>query len=156
MLQGGAVDYIVKPYRFERFAEALRRFRAYRDQINRATQAEQGEVEQHEVDQLLQQRHIPPIRKTAATPALPKGIDELTLRHIRQAIKAQDAPLTAEAFGELCGLSRTTVRRYLEYLAERGDVRVEPQYGGVGRPERLYTWIGSASVGAEDGAVVDR
>lgn len=155
VLQGGAFDYIVKPYRFERFAEALRRFRAYRDQMNKAAQAMRGEVDQAEVDRLLHQRHIPRVRKTSKTPALPKGIDELTLAHVRQAVTRHAAPLTAEACGALCRLSRTTARRYLEYMVVGGEVRVEPQYGGVGRPERLYTWIEAASSSGEDDAVVD-
>lgn len=154
VLRGGAVDYVLKPYRFERFAAALRRYREYRNQIVKIARTELGEVEQGGIDHLLKQRLMPP-QETPAAPLLPKGIDELTLRHIRKAIKDHGAPLTAETCGELCGLSRTTARRYLEYLAERGDVRVEPQYGGVGRPERVYTWVGSPSVDGENSAVID-
>jgi len=36
------------------------------------------------------------------------------------------------------GLARVTARRYLEHLDEIGKVRVELQYGSVGRPLKKY------------------
>ncbi|MED5402650.1 MAG: two-component system response regulator, partial [SAR324 cluster bacterium] len=34
--------------------------------------------------------------------------------------------------------SRTTVRRYLEFLVSQTFLDVDVNYGGVGRPERRY------------------
>jgi two-component system, CitB family, response regulator len=127
-LRGGAIDYILKPYRFERFAETLRRYREYRSQVTAAR-----EVEQAQLDRMLWQRGA-----VVATAELPKGIDALTLRRVSEALAAAEEPLAAEAFGTRTGLSRTTARRYLEYLVETGRARVEHIYGDVGRPERLY------------------
>jgi two-component system CitB family response regulator len=45
---------------------------------------------------------------------------------------------TSEEMAERVGASRTTARRYLEYLVSRGSVEVDVSYGGVGRPERIY------------------
>jgi response regulator of citrate/malate metabolism len=36
------------------------------------------------------------------------------------------------------GTSRTTARRYLEYLTVDGQLTAELMYGEVGRPERRY------------------
>lgn len=127
-LRAGAVDYIMKPYRFERFAEALRRYRGYRGQIAVAEQ-----VEQDQVDRMLARRPPP-----AAADEVPKGIDPLTLERILQVLQEAAEPLAAEDLGARAGLSRTTARRYLEYLAETGWARVQASYGHVGRPERLY------------------
>ena len=44
----------------------------------------------------------------------------------------------SEEMAERVGASRTTARRYLEYLVSRGSVEVDVSYGGVGRPERIY------------------
>lgn len=128
-LRGGAFDYILKPYRKERFVEALRRYRQYRSQMPGAT-----EVEQEQVDRLLARRPVP----ATAQCVPPKGIDPLTLERVAQALTAAEAPMTAEEYGAHTGLSRTTARRYLEYLVETGQARVQPAYGHVGRPERLY------------------
>lgn len=130
-LRSGAVDYILKPYRFERFAEALRQYKEYRRQIITAR-----EVEQEQLDRLLVRRRPPAVTPDAG--GAPKGIDQLTLQRVLQAFKDADGPRTAEEFGAVIGLSRTTARRYLEYLVAIGRARVEPAYGHVGRPERLY------------------
>ena len=36
------------------------------------------------------------------------------------------------------GASRTTARRYVEYLVTTGECRAELAYGIIGRPERKY------------------
>ncbi|MDS8902257.1 HTH domain-containing protein, partial [Streptococcus pneumoniae] len=46
--------------------------------------------------------------------------------------------VTAEKMGEEMGASRTTARRYLEYLVSTDDCYAELGYGIVGRPERKY------------------
>lgn len=125
------VDNILKPYRFERFEEALRRYRHYRLRLHSS-----GQVRQEQVDQLLAHRPTP----FGAHPAspMPKGIDELTLRLMEEALHASTDWLTAEEFGLRTGLSRTTARRYLEYLVDTGQAAVRAAYGSIGRPERRY------------------
>ncbi|MCP3689586.1 MAG: two-component system response regulator, partial [Gammaproteobacteria bacterium] len=46
--------------------------------------------------------------------------------------------LGAEQVGQSIGASRTTARRYLEYLVSNSELKVDVSYGGVGRPERHY------------------
>jgi response regulator of citrate/malate metabolism len=40
------------------------------------------------------------------------------------------------------GVSRGTARRYLEYLEQRGQARLDLRYGSTGRPEHLYELVG--------------
>lgn len=128
-LRAGAVDYILKPYRFERFAEALTRYREKHKELAAAT-----ELEQANVDRLLG-------RSTVGS-ELPKGIDSITLERVVAGLEASDEGRTAEEFGQAIGLSRTTARRYLEYLVSVGKATVQAVYGDVGRPERLYLRTG--------------
>jgi hypothetical protein len=44
----------------------------------------------------------------------------------------------------LAGLSRVSTRRYLEYFVAAGKAAVRLRYGGTGRPERRYQWLGAA------------
>lgn len=127
-LRAGAVDYILKPYRFERFAEALTRYREKRQELAAATELE---LEQANVDRLLG-------RTTIVTTELPKGIDPITLERVVTGLEGSTQAQTAEEFGASIGLSRTTARRYLEYLVGIGRASVQAVYGDVGRPERLY------------------
>jgi len=63
----------------------------------------------------------------------------LTLKKIQDAFD-QPHPdgLNAEEVGDKVGTSRTTARRYLEYLTAGGQLTAELVYGAVGRPERRY------------------
>lgn len=129
-MRGGIFDYIIKPVMFARFEEALERFRRHRLQFSQS-----APLDQQEVDRLL---HPYPQQKPGE-PATPKGIDPLTLKKIEQIFSGCDAEgLSAEEVGEKTGVSRTTARRYLEYMTTTGRLSAELIYGAVGRPERRY------------------
>ncbi len=130
-LRGGVYDYIVKPLVFERFRERLE---SYREHVMRTSEA--GTVDQEEIDRLMSRRLHPGKMKENV---MPKGIDGLTLEKVMHVItQAATTGLSAEEVGKIVGTSRTTARRYLEYLVAEGKVRADLVYGTVGRPERKY------------------
>lgn len=133
-LRGGVFDYIVKPLVFERFRERLE---SYREHLYRT--AEAGEVDQDVIDRMLT-RNL-----SGGKPrehAMPKGIDLLTLEKVIDAIKRTcEKGVSAEEIGKEIGTSRTTARRYLEYLVAQRKARAELIYGTVGRPERKYRYL---------------
>jgi len=130
-IRGGAFDYIIKPTIFARFQETLQRFRQARQKL-----AATRTLEQSDVDQLLGTR---PETTTART-QLPKGIDAITLDKVRRVFGAEAAgELSAEEVGSQVGLSRSSARRYLEYLVEIDWLTADLLYGTVGRPERRYS-----------------
>lgn len=63
----------------------------------------------------------------------------MTLQKIREVFdaKPQDK-LTAQMVGEKLGVSRSTARRYLEFLLECNELAADQSYGSIGRPERCY------------------
>ena len=72
-------------------------------------------------------------------PISDQGIDGLTLDKVQQVlISRQDSSLTSEEVASFIGASRTTVRRYLEFLVSQTILDVDVNYGGAGRPERRY------------------
>lgn len=127
-LRAGAVDYLVKPFRVERLTESLQDYRQYRDELGGA-----GDLAQEEIDRLLGR----PARPGPAA-AGAKGIDPATLGRVLGALKGAGRALTGDEVAALSGVSRTTAHRYLRHLAAGGQVRAEPVYGSVGRPELLY------------------
>jgi two-component system, CitB family, response regulator len=130
-LRGGVYDYIVKPLVFERFRERLE---SYREHFWRTREA--GEVDQEEIDRMLT-RQLATAKPRDSL--IPKGIDTLTLDKVISAIKRADGTgISAEEVGREIGTSRTTARRYLEYLVAEGKARADLVYGTVGRPERKY------------------
>ena len=62
----------------------------------------------------------------------------MTLDKILDEMKKESGKFTSEEMSERVGVSRTTARRYLEYLVSLGSLEVDVSYGGVGRPERIY------------------
>ena len=129
-MRGGVFDYILKPVMFPRFREALERFREHRNSM-----AATSPLDQRRIDRLLH----PYKDEAAGEPEHPKGIDPLTLKKIHELFSSgQSAGLNAEEVARRIGASRTTARRYLEYLTARGHLQTELIYGAVGRPERRY------------------
>ena len=62
----------------------------------------------------------------------------MTLDKILDEMNRKGGVFTSEEMAERVGASRTTARRYLEYLVSQGSLEVDVSYGGVGRPERNY------------------
>lgn len=132
-LRGGVFDYIIKPVITERFNDCLTKFREYRMRLSNSET-----IEQRDVDSILRPATAP--AGNAVQDDLPKGIDSLTLRKVRRLF--EDLPrttgLSAEDAAERMGASRSTARRYLEYLVSVNFVYADVVYGSVGRPERKY------------------
>lgn len=130
LLNQGVTDYIIKPVKKERFIEAVARFKMKTKRIGDA-----GDFDQALLDRLL---GVPAEAVRTSQAQTPKGIDPLTLDKVRNTLKPLEAGITAEEMGEQIGASRTTARRYLEYLISENEVIADLEYGAVGRPERKY------------------
>ena len=129
-VRGGAFDYIIKPVYFPRFREALENYQAFH-----LRSQDGGRLEQQEVDRLLHAQRLP----EAETERMPKGIDALTLTKVRNVFSAERrGDMNAEEVGREVGISRSTARRYLEFLVSEGFLKADLIYGVVGRPERRY------------------
>jgi CitB family two-component system response regulator CitT len=129
-LRAGVFDFLIKPVQADRLRNMLDRF------VNRRRlSSEQRELNQEQLDQALGNLSSPPGFQKRM---LPKGVDALSLQTMLEALHKAQAPLTASEFALQTGTSRSTARRYLEYLVGTGDAQVEQVYGEVGRPQRLY------------------
>lgn len=69
---------------------------------------------------------------------LPKGLNLLTLKQILAYMCETKEPVSAETVAEGVNLTRVTVRRYLEFLEQRGALTTDLKYGTVGRPVKLF------------------
>lgn len=129
MLQNGALDYIIKPFKFERIQYALERFKDYLAHLN-----PKGGVSQKELDILFSGKQMRQNNQNS----IPKGLNELTLKQIATFLQEQTESKSAEEVAEGVGMARVTARRYLEYLEKIGKIKLDMQYGGVGRPVNRY------------------
>lgn len=128
-LKFGVHDYIIKPISIERFNETIQDYKQKR-QIMTSSQI----FDQAMVDQLV--RRDQPSHSIMNN--VPKGIDPITLDKVKNILGDTKQGITAEQVSEIMGSSKTTARRYLEYLISIKDGKAEMRYGKVGRPERKY------------------
>lgn len=128
--RSGVADYILKPLTFEKFKESLLSYKTKRDILTG-----NGEVQENLIDSLWNKSAV---HTSNLGDHPPKGIDPITKEKIVNYIKKINGGITAEALGLEVGVSRSTARRYLEYLASEKLVFAELIYGTVGRPERRY------------------
>ena len=134
-MRGGVFDYILKPLVFNRFKNTLDDFKKHRSKLDTI-----NTISQADIDTLLHQSG----KKNDLEADMPKGIDPITLKKITKILIADRIEgLSAESAGELIGVSRTTSRRYLEFLVSQGTATADLSYGTQGRPERVYKFIDS-------------
>lgn len=125
----GVVDYLIKPFNFERFREALIQFKSRYDNFKK-----NDEIEQKELDRLISNFNPAPLEEDFA-----KGFNKYTYKTIWDEIeKSNFTEFTADMFSEQLGIARVTVRRYLEYMEKEHKVKKVVEYGKVGRPQYKY------------------
>jgi two-component system CitB family response regulator len=128
----GVVDYLIKPFNFERFKESLVQFknRYYKFKKN-------DEIEQKDLDKLIGSSNASQVEDEFA-----KGLNKYTYRAIWDEVERSNyEDVTAEELAEKLGIARVTVRRYLEYMEKEGKVEKLIEYGKVGRPQYKYRKI---------------
>ncbi|MGI6449841.1 MAG: response regulator [Desulfitobacteriia bacterium] len=129
-LRYGAVDYLIKPFSFERLQQALLNYLNLRQMIN-----ENADVSQEELDQYNFAVDISGLNTLSS---LPKGVHFFTLNQLLKFLDSQDNSLSCQQIADALSLSKITAWRYLEYLVEKGKVEVTQEYGSIGRPTKQY------------------
>ncbi len=129
-LKYGAVDYIVKPYDFNRFKKTME---SYKDRFN--TLNRKNSIEQSDIDRIT---NIESTNNT--TSELPKGIHSSTLKKVLKTFDDSDPDmeLTIEYFSSILKMSVVSLRHYMDYLCSEGIIEYDTKYGTVGRPKYLY------------------
>jgi len=125
-LDGGAADYLIKPFEFDQFRAKLEAF-ATRDDALRSASC---------VDQSLIDSLFGGTMPTRVGDSLPKGLGAETGELVLDAVRSAGEVSAAEC-AELVGISRVSARRYLEHYLGTGALQLRLQYG-AGRPERRY------------------
>lgn len=132
-LRYGSVDYLVKPFTFERFREALCQYLKRKADFD-ACQL----LDQKMIDEVIRIKSESKKPKSIQTEKLEKGLNEQTYKQILHAVKQTDQWFTAEEMAEKLGMARVTVRRYLEFLYGEEKLERLQEYGKIGRPQHKY------------------
>ena len=124
----GIVDYLVKPFTFDRFQVALEKFIAQNHALK-----DLATLNQKNIDFIIEHS------RKKSEEVHPKGIQEKTLLLIMEHLRENRSLwLAGDEIAQKTGLTGVTVRRYMHYLMESGKVVGEMNYETGGRPCMLY------------------
>ena len=131
-LRYGAVDYLIKPFEFERFKTALNKYKQHYDLLQGQQSISQTSLDR----QLLSQTQTP----DNAQANLPKRLKKKTLQAIINKVNdSGERAFSTDEIAEMANISRVSVRKYLKFLADI-EVLEESMTYGIGRPVYLYTF----------------
>ncbi len=134
-IQYGAFDYIIKPFSFDRFKQSMLKYKQQARILK-----EENELNQNELDRLLAER-----RHLAAEAELPKGLTKYTLKEIWKYVEGKEgAEFTTDELVEETGISRISVRKYLQFLEKASVLTSHCSYGNIGRPLTVYQCMDDA------------
>ncbi|OIU71859.1 response regulator [Rossellomorea aquimaris] len=128
-LRLGVVDYLIKPFEFERFKNALTSYRHTKQSLQ-----QQETIGQDELDLLLNKK----MHQANEGESLPKGLTSSTLSAIYEEIRGfAEESFSTDDLAENMSISRVSIRKYLKFLTDIGVVDESLIYG-IGRPVYQY------------------
>lgn len=125
----GVLDYLIKPFAFERFQVALEKFSA-----KISTLKQSSTISQDLIDSLISTN--PDTTSLAAK--TPKGIQPKTMNLILDYFEQNPGWHSGDQLAQNLGLSTVTIRHYLNYLAQQHIIIQDINYSTGGRPSMLY------------------
>ncbi|MCH4172159.1 MAG: response regulator [Lactobacillus sp.] len=127
----GALDYLIKPFTFERFAKSIQLF------IDKCQSLKNETIDQQAIDHLTATHPAAPIQNKDDA-ILEKGLSPETLALITTTIHQLDQPFSVQTLATKTQLSHVSVRKYLAYLETNHQLQAETIYTKVGRPYKVY------------------
>jgi two-component system, CitB family, response regulator MalR len=129
-LRFGAVDYLIKPFEFDRFQSALITYQREQKVMN-----DQNQLNQDDLDHLLLHKE----QTASEAHELPKGLTKDTLCKVwKQVIKMGRNSFSTEELACKTGISRVSMRKYVMFLADIHVLETEIEYGTMGRPVYMH------------------
>lgn len=129
----GVIDYLVKPFEFERFNEAIKKYLS-RDILL----SESNKLKQDDIDIMNN------MDKDEGA-IIPKGLNLKTLDKIISFLeKNHKKTWTVRELASEINISNVTIKKYMNYLEEINRIKATPIYGNIGRPEYNYVYIKGA------------
>lgn len=124
----GMVDYIVKPFKFERLESSINHYINKKKLLLKHSEGNQEVIDDYvgihnEEDNGLWKNQ--------------------TYQNIIEFLKSHsDESYTSSQIAGILGISRITARRYLENMENSGAVTMTLSYGKIGRPQNTYSFGG--------------
>ena len=125
-LSNGVVDYLVKPFTYERFSQAIDKVQDYVNLLSKE------KINQDLIDDYLNSGRV-------EEDSLPKGLSRITLKKVIEAIQQQNTGFTTQQIADILDISRITIRKYLNHLVNINVLSEDAEYYTSGRPVSVFT-----------------
>ena len=129
-LTNGVVDYLVKPFTYERFSQAVDKVQEYVSLLSKE------KINQDLIDDYLNSGRV-----EEEEDSLPKGLSRITLKKVLENIKEQERGFTTQQVADDLDISRITIRKYLNHLVNINVLSEDAEYYTSGRPVSVFTLI---------------
>lgn len=130
-MQLGVVDYLIKPFEYERLRKSLENYKL-RSNLFKTKDS----VDQEDIDNIMM------VGSKFAEDILPKGLNRMTMNRILSFIESNKfKSMNVDEIAQGVGVTKVTVRRYMNYLEKRGFIKQEAEYGSLGRPSHIYRCV---------------
>lgn len=127
-LSNGVVDYLVKPFTYERFSQAIDKVQDYVNLLSKE------KINQDLIDDYLNSGRV-----EEEEDSLPKGLSRITLKKVIEAIQKQNTGFTTQQIADILDISRITIRKYLNHLVNIKVLSEDAEYYTSGRPVSVFT-----------------
>ena len=122
-LTNGVVDYLVKPFTYERFSQAVDKVQDYVSLLSK-----------EKIDDYLNSGRV-----EEEEDSLPKGLSRITLKKVLENIKEHEVGFTTQQVADELDISRITIRKYLNHLVNINVLSEDAEYYTSGRPVSVFT-----------------
>ena len=116
-LTNGVVDYLVKPFTYERFSQAIDKVQDYMKLLSKE------KINQDLIDDYLNSGRV-----EEEEDSLPKGLSRITLKKVLENIKEQETGFTTQQVADALDISRITIRKYLNHLVNINVLSEDAEY----------------------------
>ena len=127
-LSNGVVDYLVKPFTYERFSQAIDKVQDYVNLLSKE------KINQDLIDDYLNSGRV-----EEEEDSLPKGLSRITLKKVLETIQQHNTGFTTQQIADKLDISRITIRKYLNHLVNINVLSEDAEYYTSGRPVSVFT-----------------
>lgn len=126
----GVLDYLIKPFSFDRFQQALAKY------ARMLSVDEKSTLSQTDLDSLFLggQSTV----NDSGQKTLPKGLAKLSLRRVVETLRSFQREFSNQEVADQTGLSRVSTKKYLDFLGQIGFLSSQVSYQKSGRPLTKY------------------
>ena len=129
-LSSGVVDYLVKPFTYERFSQAIDKVLNFKSLMSK-----------EKVNQEMLDDYLSITKEYEDVEELPKGLSKITLKKIVENLLSKNEGFNTQQIADDLDISRITIRKYLNYMVNMNVLSEDAEYSTSGRPVSIFNVI---------------